>query len=222
MIPTRSIRLLKLYDILASGPYFNVNQLIAELKVSRRTVFRDLDVLRRAGVDICFDPTREAYSLTTRSRTSDPPIKSEHLILIAIAAQLSPLNDIQGLGKEIRHSLRQLMKLLSEQTRQEIGSLLHACRLAPSPMRRHVSADVIKTLWSAIRTGNSVRLHRTGFPSDDGQTIVPHRVRATQDGMSVEGRSLVDQSWCEIDLAEIDSVEVLHQSHVTSAPAGAI
>jgi predicted DNA-binding transcriptional regulator YafY len=50
MSVSRIYRLLRLITMLQSGQSFTVEQLSAELEVSRRTVFRDLNVLEMARI----------------------------------------------------------------------------------------------------------------------------------------------------------------------------
>jgi predicted DNA-binding transcriptional regulator YafY len=48
-------RLVQLLGLLQAGKGHNVGSLAKACEVSRRTIFRDLDVLRQAGVPLLFD-----------------------------------------------------------------------------------------------------------------------------------------------------------------------
>jgi len=61
MSVTRVHRLLQLINLMRSGQAFDPDELAARLKVSRRTVYRDLDLLARSGVPCRHDMQRGGY-----------------------------------------------------------------------------------------------------------------------------------------------------------------
>ena len=63
MDTTRIHRLIRLLRLLQSGRDYDVDGLAATLAVSRRTVFRDLNVLKAAGVPLGFDKGTQRYSI---------------------------------------------------------------------------------------------------------------------------------------------------------------
>lgn len=60
---SRLYRLIELLTLLRSGRRYNADELARELGVSRRTVFRDLNILSAAGIPYYYDPERRTYSL---------------------------------------------------------------------------------------------------------------------------------------------------------------
>ncbi|MBX7167400.1 MAG: WYL domain-containing protein [Pirellulales bacterium] len=59
----RVTRLLRLVHLLQGGRGHNTASLALECGVSRRTIFRDLDVLRQAGVPLVFDDRSQHYRI---------------------------------------------------------------------------------------------------------------------------------------------------------------
>lgn len=57
-------RLLKLYKIVESDQNFTARQLAVRLRVSRRTLFRDIHKLATAGVKIVYDPSASGFRLS--------------------------------------------------------------------------------------------------------------------------------------------------------------
>jgi predicted DNA-binding transcriptional regulator YafY len=55
MKPSRVHRLLKLILLLQTGRPYLANDLAREVRVSRRTLFRDLDMLKLAGIPLLYD-----------------------------------------------------------------------------------------------------------------------------------------------------------------------
>src|SRR5262245_23840276 len=85
----RITRLLKLLQTLQSGSGHNADGLAKNCGVSRRTVFRDFEALRSAGVPLEFDAAHDRYSIP--SSYFLPPINftaAEALSLVALAHEL--------------------------------------------------------------------------------------------------------------------------------------
>ena len=66
-------RLLKLLEMLQTGIAGHVQHLAQELQVSRRTVHRDLALLREAKFPLAFDERLQRYRLITPLQTARPP-----------------------------------------------------------------------------------------------------------------------------------------------------
>ena len=60
---SRIVRLLKLIGLLQAGRGFNTEALAQACGVSRRTIFRDLDTLRQAGVPLVYDDENQHYHI---------------------------------------------------------------------------------------------------------------------------------------------------------------
>jgi len=63
MYLSRITRIIKLIGVLQSGRGYNTRQLSDECGVNRRTIFRDLEALREAGVPVVFDKNRNEYHI---------------------------------------------------------------------------------------------------------------------------------------------------------------
>ena len=56
-------RLLQLIGLLQAGRGYNAESLAQECGVSRRTIFRDLDMLRQSGIPLAFDERQQNYRI---------------------------------------------------------------------------------------------------------------------------------------------------------------
>ncbi len=61
---TRLYRLIELITLLRSGRRYDANALSQELGVSRRTIFRDLNILEAAGIPYYFDEETNSYTIS--------------------------------------------------------------------------------------------------------------------------------------------------------------
>jgi len=59
--PGRLIRLLKLSTVLQTGRQVPAHDLTEKTGTGRRTVFRDLNLLRPAGIPVHYDPQQHTY-----------------------------------------------------------------------------------------------------------------------------------------------------------------
>src|SRR5690348_13216827 len=101
IIQQRIARTIRLLGLLKSGPIYNSQRLADELSVSRRTVYRDLRALREAGVAVLIDKWSDAYYVRQRE-PGQIPLSHDQVVLLALAAHLSPLNCSREFATKVR------------------------------------------------------------------------------------------------------------------------
>ncbi|RPI61897.1 MAG: HTH domain-containing protein, partial [Planctomycetaceae bacterium] len=85
---SRVYRLLRLITMLQSGRSYTVDELAVELEISRRTVFRDLNMLELAHIPYYFDDARQGYGISKHFFL--PPVNltlSEALAVLMLAGR---------------------------------------------------------------------------------------------------------------------------------------
>src|SRR4051812_15951327 len=117
----RITRLLRLLQMLQSGSGKNASALAKTFKVARRTIFRDLQVLREADLPLEYDANTERYYVSPS--WAMPPAKltaDEALALIALATEFGRNRELpfcdaaynaavkleKTLPRTLRHGLR--------------------------------------------------------------------------------------------------------------------
>ena len=85
----RFARILKLLELLQGRDRHDTVSLATGLEVSRRTVLRDLDVLRLAGVGLDYDPLKKGYVLHGDCRFAVAGLTDDELLGQATAAALT-------------------------------------------------------------------------------------------------------------------------------------
>ena len=86
---SRIYRLLRLITLLQGGRTYTARELARELEVSRRTIFRDLNMLELAHIPYYYDPKRGGYKINRHFFL--PPINltlSEALAVLMLAGRL--------------------------------------------------------------------------------------------------------------------------------------
>lgn len=79
------IRCLKTLSLLQSGLGYNAMELAREFGVSQRTVYRDLGVLKDAGIPITFCTDRNGYILDPVFRFRSLPLTGEEWVAVVLA-----------------------------------------------------------------------------------------------------------------------------------------
>lgn len=210
----RAIRILKK---LQTGIAVNAQQLADTMGVSRRTVFRDLNLLREAGVDLTFDLDKATYRLTEpvahrRSSGSKEELAAVADVLIGnqfslwTALQNNPVDDAPQMS---------LLNLFPADQKLQLSRLLTACQIYwPSKVLTSLEADLIKAVMYAIThqkkiklllVGDHHRFHGMDEVTTDGVWTVfsPYSICLHPSGWLFIGESKLHQTTCVISLCEI-------------------
>lgn len=113
-------RLLKLITLLRSGRNFDADGLAREAKIGRRTLFRDLSLLKSAGIECEFDASKNTYSLGEAPLL--PPVhldSNEALALLLITRRF--------LARQVHPLYRKALDAAIKIESQLPQSLLHHC-----------------------------------------------------------------------------------------------
>ncbi len=140
---SRIYRLLRLITILQSRRSCNVGQLADELEVSRRTVFRDLNMLEMAHIPYHFDDESGGYRISERFFL--PPVNltlTETLAMLVLAGRLRGADRVPLLAEAGRAALK-LENALPGPIVQSVGSVIDKLSIAPGAMAGHEGLDAV-------------------------------------------------------------------------------
>lgn len=130
----RSDRLLQLLQCLrALAPPIRAEQLAEELSVSLRTIYRDIDALRRAGARI---DGEAGYGYTLEEDPALPPMMFSHDEMEALVLGLREVYEVADpvLAKAAANALSKLKASLPDRLRQELEhAVLYAKRFKERP-----------------------------------------------------------------------------------------
>ena len=138
---SRIYRLLRLITMLQSGRSYTVAQLAAELEVSRRTIFRDLNVLEMARVPYYYDRQRGTYRINQHFFL--PPLNltlSEALALL-VAARRTAGSSVLPMARASEQASVKLESVLPQPVRDHLGTVLTKVAVRPAPPARHHGLD---------------------------------------------------------------------------------
>ncbi|MBN2584068.1 MAG: YafY family transcriptional regulator [Planctomycetes bacterium] len=134
---SRLHRVLKIITLLQTNRYYSADELADELEVSKRTVYRDLNMLELAGIPFYYDRSRHGYLIHQTYWL--PPVNldlEEALSLIAVAAGASDEGAVPLLGKAA-DAARKIESQLPLAIRAAVGQMATGLTVRRSPVARH-------------------------------------------------------------------------------------
>jgi len=212
---SRIRRLLELIGLLQAGPGYNANALAQACGVSRRTIFRDLDVLRKSGVPLVFNEQRQQYRIPDAYFL--PPTNftpEEALALIVLSHEMG---DHMGVPffKPARSAALKLQSSLPARLRQEVRSLTGAVNIRPEPNNALQGCrSIYDELVRATARRKAVRISYKG-PNDADAFLTklsPYRVFFSRRSWYVAGRSSLHRGTRTFNLSRIQQVEPLQDT----------
>ncbi len=164
MSVSRVYRLLRLITMLQSGRKYTAGQLAEELEVSRRTIFRDLNMLELARVPYYYDPEKSGYSINRHFFL--PPVNltmTEALAILTMTGRLRKAHDLPLLGHWSAAATK-LQSALPAPMRRHIGGILDKLSVSLGKLSRHEGLDsLFNQLSEAVAQARVCRLVYISF-----------------------------------------------------------
>ena len=189
--------------------------------VSRRTIFRDLETLREAGVPVEFDREEERYSIA--SDYFLPPTNfttQEALALMALAGQVSTGAQLPFYEQAQQAALK-LESSLPQALRDELQTLTRSIQInvkqvAPLEDKQ----DIYQQLLDAIARRKVVRIDYESFTEWEPITtkLRPYRLLFSRHSWYVIGRSSLHTDIRTFNLSRISELTMLEEKY--SVPRG--
>lgn len=210
----RIIRLVRLLRMLQDGKGRDTDGLAEACGVGRRTIFRDLETLRSAGVPLEFDAKAKRYSIPRG--TFGPPADltaDEALSLWALANSVGnqlhlPLYDAA------RTAVAKLVRNLPANERRKFRLTTRSIWFLPAKVSNlAVKSAVFQALIEAITKRRMVQIEYASLT--EWERIVtelrPYQLLFNQRSWQVVGRSSLHREVRVFNLARIESLTLLNQ-----------
>ena len=157
----RLARILRVLRILGSGSAPSIDDLVRDLGCCRRTVYRDLHLLRASGAHVGFDPIRRGYT-TYNSPLCSMALTEEESAALVIAAATSPVMQSKPLSAILHGSVAKLVcgatrdvqasiKILTDELR---GDSRHQLTAKQKSNLRKLLSKMKNPLASVARNGD--------------------------------------------------------------------
>ena len=213
---SRIHRLLKLIGLLQAGRGYNVGGLAQACEVSRRTIFRDLEILRQSGVPLSYDDQQQRYRIPGTYYL--PPTNftpEEALALIVLCHELGDGSSLPFLGPA-RTAAVKLESSLPGRLRDQLRNGADTVKIKPTPGNPLTGQEpVYIKLLEAISSRRSVRiLYKSLTEWKDIRTrLDPYRLLFSRRSWYVIGRSSLHRSTRTFNLGRVLEVELLEESY---------
>lgn len=150
-------RLLRIITLLESGGDYNAPKLAAEFGTAERTIYRDLEKLKSAGVPVVHDPATRAYRIEREFFLPPVQLTPEEALALAVLCEEVAGREQIGLLAPALKGLRKIQANLPTDLREEIEQhagrmTIHTARTSPADAYK----DVYNRISESIAAGNAV------------------------------------------------------------------
>jgi predicted DNA-binding transcriptional regulator YafY len=193
---SRIHRLLRLITLLQSGKSYTAHDLAEEVDVSRRTLFRDMNLLKLAGIPIYYDANGKQYSI--QNDFFLPPINftlPEVLGLMMIVDKAGH-RDMLPNFKAVGGALMKIESTLPADLQEYCGSALEKIEVRlPSMADASCAREQFEIIWQAAQKQEKVTItYDSYYEGEEIQTeLDPYKLMFINRAWYVIGYSSVHQ-----------------------------
>ncbi len=205
-------RLLQLIGLLQVGRGYNAESLALECGVSRRTIFRDLDVLRQSGIPLAFDQRQQYYCIPGSCLL--PPTNftpEEALSLVVLCHELGNGGGLPFLGPA-RSAAVKLESSLPARLREQLRDVVSTIRIQPPPINPlEGRKPIYEQLLEAIVNRRNVRIRYDSLQERKkiATRLSPYRMFFSRRSWYVVGRSSLHRAKRTFHLGRILEIQTL-------------
>jgi predicted DNA-binding transcriptional regulator YafY len=212
---TRISRLVQLLGLLQAGKAHNAGELAALCEVSRRTIFRDLDVLRQAGVPLLFDDEQCVYRIPGTYFLPPTNFTADEALAVMILCYELGRNNRLPFYEAAQSAALKLESSLPTRVREILRESTSAVRINAQPGNRlQGQRPIYQQLLTCIATRRAVRLVYDSF--SDGKLLrfklSPYRLLFSRRSWYVIGRSSVHREVRTFNVGRIRELLLLDES----------
>lgn len=138
---SRLYRVLRLITMLQSGRSLTVDELSRELEVSRRTVFRDLNVLELAHIPYYYDRSNATYRIDNHFFLPPVNLTLNEALALLLASTRAQVSGFSPLASAAGRAGVKLESVLPPPVREYLGTVMEKIRLQPAPPARQAGLD---------------------------------------------------------------------------------
>ena len=214
MSATRVQRLLELINAMRSGQAFCADELAAKLRISRRTVFRDLEQLERSGVPCGYDLNRRGYRIDEWYFLPPVGLTLPEALGLYLAAGKIAERRVFPLAAEAAWAMEKVMQSVPAGLRQYCLQAAAGVEVRwPATVDTEAVRAAFRTLQDAVATRRKVRLKYDSYYDKREITVVlhPYVVALLNRSWYVIGHSEAHGQVRTFNLDRILSVAVLEE-----------
>ncbi len=196
-VAARQVRILQIMRRLLAGHGVNASELARQAGVCRRTIFRDLQALKAAGVEVHYDDVADCYRLGRREMVTIPQLDHCELTALVAAVRLSVLRQLPDCHELLQQTLHKLLQSLPSPLRHQAARVVESChtQLDGRTQQTVRQRPLISTLLTAISLRKVIRARIADQAKGEVETrFAPYQLLATVDCWEAIGRSSYHRS----------------------------
>jgi len=213
---SRICRLLKLISLLQAGKGYNVESLAGACEVSRRTVFRDLETLRQAGVPLRYNDQEQRYQIAgTWLLTPTNFTPQEALSLIVLCHDLGNRSRLPFFAPA-RSAAVKLESCLPARLRDQLRITADVVEIQLPPTNPLFGQQPIyEQLLDAASNRRSVRISYNSLAEEKriSTRLNPYRLLFSRRSWYVIGRSSLHRATRTFNVGRILHLELLEDRY---------
>jgi predicted DNA-binding transcriptional regulator YafY len=173
-------RLLKLLSLLQTPREWPGSELAERLRVSARTVRRDIERLRELGYPVqATMGSAGGYRLVAGKAMPPLLLDDEEAVAIAVGLRTAARHPVDGIEEASVRALAKLEQVLPSRLRHRVGALNAATVPLPDGNGPSVDPDDLAVLAVAAAHGERLRFrYRASDGTESGRLVEPHRLVA--------------------------------------------
>jgi len=201
--------------LLQSGHRYNVNALARACRVTRRTVFRDLEVLKEAGLPLSLDEESGCYFIAgTALVPADQLTAEEALAVVVLCHELGAEGRLPFLSAAVSGA-RKLQSDLPPTVLERLRRLTDAIEIRLPPVTPQVEKGVMfQLMLDAISERRCVRIEYDSFADqrEIGTKLSPYKLLFSRHSWYVIGRSSAHSELRTFNLARLNKAAMLEET----------
>ncbi len=218
---SRLERILRLLTVLQSGRNYKPAELATELSVSRRTIFRDLDMLYKAGIPCYYNDEKGGYAIDDGVFLPPLNLKLSEALSLLLVARLAGSSEGLPLQRQAGQAAFKIESVLPTHIRQHCGLVLNAVSARFAPQAQHHGLDdVMALLQRAIQQRRKVSLvYGSLWENKHIETnLSPYHLHFAQRAWYIIGHSALHDAVRTFKLSRITDINLLQQTYLLDKP----
>ena len=214
-------RIMQLVAILQTQRSATPENLSRQLKVSRRTIFRDLDMLRKAGIPCSYNDEKQSYSIDQSFFLPPLHLNLQEALALLLSVGHTNKGNILPLTQPADQAAIKIESILPHYIRQQCQDVLKNTTVKMAAQARHdKKEDTFALLQRAIRSKHKVKITYKSFYEQDiiTTTLSPYHLYFGQRAWYVIGYSSCHQETRTFKISRMLICELLDKLYLLNKP----
>ena len=210
----RLTRIIGILNLLHSGRRLSAVQLADMFQCTKRTIFRDIALLKAANIQLHFNWENHTYAATPTDRRIATIFSLSEYRSLMHAIASSPLRKVDSIECHLETAIAKLLIGTKDCDRAEISSILNSPR---AKLRREVASacDKLNAIIESVITKRPIRITYTSGSSGRAisKVAIPRKMCVAEFGSKIQVGITINGRATKLKLEDIVSVQPAAEPH---------